>query len=233
VVEVLTNREEIRNLTKSLIHGARKDSMMMDAWRSDTPYTETNAPRRVIELPDERHDQVRRRCIYDRAFAEDPIGMKIIKRCVAEGEEAAILPEVTTKLMIVDTSEALIAITPTGANGAVRFHGGPPVIAFREYYEQKWKQSRLFGRARPSASPTGIPLSPVQREILDLLDQDFSDAKIAGHVNLSLGSVRRHIRAIVRELGVGTRWAASTEAHRRGWVGTELAPPPSTTKPTA
>lgn len=233
VIEVITDRQEVANLTKSLIHSAHKDWMMMDAWRSDTPYTESNASRRVIDLPDKRRDQVRRRCIYDRAFAEDPIGMKIIKDCVAQGEEAAILPEVATKLMIADTSDALIAITSTGAGAAARFRGGPPVIAFREYFEMKWKLARIFGRASASAPAAEVPLNKVQREILVLLDEGLTDAKIASHVHLSLGTVRRHIRAIVRELGVETRWAASAEAHRRGWVGTEPAPPPSTTKPAA
>lgn len=232
-IEVITDRQQVANLTKSLIHGARKDSMMMDAWRSDTPYTEGNAPRRVIDLPDERRDHVRRRCIYDRAFAEDPIGMKIIKDCVARGEEAAIVPEVAMKLMIVDTSEALIAITSTGAGAAARFRGGPPVIALSEYFEMKWKLARPVGRAPAAAPALGIPLNAVQREILVLLDGGLTDAKIATHLHLSLGTVRRHIRAIVRELGVETRWAACVEAHRRGWGGAEPAPPPSTTKPAA
>jgi hypothetical protein len=93
VIEVITDRQEVANLTKSLVHSAHKDWMMMDAWRSDTPYTEGNAPRRVIDLPDERRGQVRRRCIYDRAFAEDPIGMKIIKDCVAQGEKPPSCPK--------------------------------------------------------------------------------------------------------------------------------------------
>jgi DNA-binding CsgD family transcriptional regulator len=231
VVEVITNREEVANLTKSLIHGVRKDWMMMDAWRSDTPYTESNAPRRVIDLPDERRDQVRRRCIYDRAFAEDPIGMKIIKDCVAHGEEAAILPEVAMKLMIADTSEALIAITSTGAGAAARFRGGPPVIAFREYFEMKWTMARLLGRARAPAPAAEIPLNTVQRKILDLLDEGLTDDQIARHVGLVTGSVRRHIIEIRDKLGVQTRWAACVEAHRRGWVGTELTPRPSPNKP--
>jgi DNA-binding CsgD family transcriptional regulator len=224
VVEVITDRQEVANLTKSLIHGVHKDWMMMDAWRSDTPYTESNAPRRVVDIPDKRRDQVRRRCIYDRAFAEDPIGMKIIKDCVAKGEEAAILPEVAMKLMIADTSEALIAITSTGAGAAARFRGGPPVIAFREYFEMKWTTARLFGRVRASAPAAEIPLNTVQREILDLLDEGLTDDQIARHVGLVTGSVRRHIIEIRGKLGVQTRWAACVEAHRRGWVGTELTP---------
>lgn len=205
----------------------------MDAWRTDTPYTESNAPRRVIDLPSERGDQLRRRCIYDHAFTQDPIGMKIIKGCVAEGEEAAILPEVTMKMMIADTSEALIAITPTGAGGAARFRGGPPVVAFREYFEMKWKLGRPFGCAGAAASAAGNPLSAVQREILALLDEGLTDDLIARHVGLVVGSVRRHINEIKAKLGANTRWAACVEVHRRGWVGAEPASPPSTTKPAA
>lgn len=230
VIEVITDRQEVANLTKSLVHSASKDWMMMDAWRSDTPYTESNAPRRVIDLPDKRRDQVRRRCIYDRAFAEDPIGMKIIKDCVALGEEAAILSEVAMKLMIADTSEALIAITPTGAGAAVWFHGGPPVIALREYFEMKWKLARLFGHVPASAPAMEVPLNPVQREILGLLDEGLTDDQVARHVHLSVGSVQRHINEIKDKLGVPTRWTACVEVHRRGWVSAGPTEPSNATK---
>jgi DNA-binding CsgD family transcriptional regulator len=137
------------------------------------------------------------------------------------------------KLMIADTSEALIAITPTGAGAAARFRGGPPVIVFREYFELKWKLARLLGRASAPASAAGTPINPVQREIMVLLDEGLTDAQIARHVHLSVGSIRRHINEIKGKLGANTRWAACVEAHRRGWVGAEPASPPSTTKPAA
>lgn len=71
-------------------------------------------------------------------------------------------------------------------------------------------------RRRPSTQVTGRQrLTSREWEVLDLLAQGLSTAEIARRLVISASSVRVHIVAIVRKLGVSDR-AAAVDLFRRG-----------------
>lgn len=64
--------------------------------------------------------------------------------------------------------------------------------------------------ARPAAPETaGLGLTPRQREILQLLVEGRTNKEIAAALDLSIGTVKIHLAAIFRALGVTTRAAAA------------------------
>jgi DNA-binding NarL/FixJ family response regulator len=95
----------------------------------------------------------------------------------------------------------------------------PVIIAtLRDFFELLWER----------ATPLGIPphltgdedrLTDKQRIVLELIAQGLADGAIAHRAGISVGTVRRHIRAIMAKLGVQSRFAAGAAAHRRGWIG--------------
>jgi DNA-binding CsgD family transcriptional regulator len=81
----------------------------------------------------------------------------------------------------------------------------------------------VFGLVEPVARGFKPPklltgLTPRQLEVLHLLDDGLSTPQIAERLGISIETVRNHIRAILRTLGVHSRLQAVTEARKRGLV---------------
>lgn len=73
---------------------------------------------------------------------------------------------------------------------------------------------------RASLSAEAIaPLTPRQREVLALLGKGQSNKEIARHLELSEGTVKLHVTAILKALGVSNRTGAVIAAQRLGLTG--------------
>lgn len=68
----------------------------------------------------------------------------------------------------------------------------------------------------PAAS--GLPLTPRQAEVLRLLAEGAAPPQIAAALAVSLHTVRNHIQAISRRLGVHSRVEMMAKAYRAGLV---------------
>jgi PAS domain S-box-containing protein len=69
----------------------------------------------------------------------------------------------------------------------------------------------VFGqvtREEPKHSPAHPALTPRQVEVLRLLERGYSTRQIADELNLSLETVRNHVRGVLRALGVHSRLEA-------------------------
>lgn len=62
------------------------------------------------------------------------------------------------------------------------------------------------------------PLTPREMEILRLVVQGMSNREIAYDLGISHQTVKNHMTAILRKLGVAGRTEAAVHALRRGWV---------------
>jgi DNA-binding CsgD family transcriptional regulator len=69
---------------------------------------------------------------------------------------------------------------------------------------------------RPASLREEVGLTARQHEVLVLLGEGLSTEEIASHLTVATETVRNHIRAVLRELGVTTRVAAVAEGYRRG-----------------
>jgi DNA-binding NarL/FixJ family response regulator len=71
---------------------------------------------------------------------------------------------------------------------------------------------------RPEASSEASPLGAMtkrQRDVLELIVQGLSNKEIARELNLGEGTVKVHVAALFRTLGVTSRSAAAAEGARR------------------
>ena len=62
------------------------------------------------------------------------------------------------------------------------------------------------------------PLSPRQREVLDLLADGNGPSTIARRLGLSLPTVRNHVAAVLHRLGCHSQLEAVAIARRRGLI---------------
>jgi DNA-binding CsgD family transcriptional regulator len=82
----------------------------------------------------------------------------------------------------------------------------------------------VFGLVEPVAQGftpprhAGSALTPRQLEVLHLLDQGLSTTQIVARLGVSTDTVRNHIRALLRTLGVHSRLQAVAEGRRRGLI---------------
>jgi DNA-binding CsgD family transcriptional regulator len=82
----------------------------------------------------------------------------------------------------------------------------------------------VFGVAEPVAPAykpppiAGTGLTPRQLEVLHMLDRGLSTKQIARELGIQIDTVRNHIGALFRSLGVHTRLQAVVEARRRGLI---------------
>ncbi|EKV28627.1 two-component response regulator [Caenispirillum salinarum AK4] len=77
--------------------------------------------------------------------------------------------------------------------------------------------------AGPDLSLDATPLTPRQREVLALLGQGKSNKEIARILNLSEGTVKLHVTAILKALNVSNRTGAVVAASRLGLTSLEKA----------
>ena len=177
-----------------------------DQWRLPSESEMALAVNRAVQ-------QGRRvRAIYPaRALQEAPA---ILIGRAAIGEQIRVLPEVTTRLLVIGTSRALLP-DPLGVGNDRRVAIRQPSIVqvVTQYFDLLWD--------RASAVPTldrGEARPDLRRLLLGQLADGAKDEQIARNLGLSLRTVRRRIAAVMSDLGVDTRFQAGVEAARRGWL---------------
>jgi DNA-binding NarL/FixJ family response regulator len=73
--------------------------------------------------------------------------------------------------------------------------------------------------ARPTrASDREVSLTPRQAQVLHLLARGCSTEQMADELGVTQDTIRNHVRAILRRLGVHSRLEAVIEAHQRNLV---------------
>lgn len=70
----------------------------------------------------------------------------------------------------------------------------------------------VFRREMPDKGTKGAELTPAQREVYELLLRGFSTRKIADELDRSEFTVRNHIKAVFKKLGVNSRVALMTSS---------------------
>ena len=213
LVSVICDREQITELSASLVNTARKDWMTLENLHTEMPLTDDFAQ---PPLP-ANSGLVRCRSIYDAAAMDNPAARRIIQLCTKAGEQARILPKVPMKMKLADQTTAMLPLTPTGTAGALVIRAPLITAALREYFEMLWDRATPLNAGHAAARAGG--LTSVQQMVLELMAEGLQDDVIARRPGLSTTTVRRHITAILKRLDVTSRFAASAAAQRRGWIG--------------
>jgi DNA-binding NarL/FixJ family response regulator len=112
--------------------------------------------------------------------------------------------------------EELVGVIKIVAKGKYVFGG----LTFNERNVERWLNDKLDGSALPFNGELDIlhPLSVREMEVLSYVTRGLSNKEIAKLLAISHQTVKNHVTAILRKIGVEDRTQAAIYALRRGWV---------------
>lgn len=120
-------------------------------------------------------------------------------------ELAALLRSLGVHAAVTDPNGTLLAATPEGAK-ALAWSGRAPGVGV---------EVRLCGQsfrivvAKQGQPEAALDITPRQRVVVELIAQGLRNREIAQRLGISLHTVRRHVEALLKRLGVPTRAAAA------------------------
>jgi DNA-binding NarL/FixJ family response regulator len=161
-------------------------------------------------------DGVAVRGIHTKAVLDQPDQLETVKWGLARGAKARTLASAPVKLMIVDSTAAILP-----ARSGNRYRDGIVVIrqtsvldALVDYFEVLWAMALPIDAYRPSS--TGGALEADDRTLLTLMAAGFSDETIGRRLGVSAADARDHVARVIELLGAENRFQAGVQAVRRG-----------------
>jgi DNA-binding NarL/FixJ family response regulator len=150
-------------------------------------------------------------------------GVEATRRLLAEGASARILI-----LTTFDLDEYVYAALQAGASGFLLKDVRPDelvdairVVAAGNTLFGPAATRRLverFAQPEPTPAPALAELTEREREILSLLARGFSNAELADRLYVSEATVKTHVSAVLRKLGVRDRLQAVIAAYEGGLI---------------
>jgi DNA-binding CsgD family transcriptional regulator len=217
-VEVIRGREAIVQRAGQLQLCAQQDVVVFVKPPFLTPTEDRDRlERRLLE------QGIRIRRLYERAAFEEIGGYQHWSRFFDEGEEARVLPELPTKLMIADRRLGFLSLAPDerGGHAAALVRPCGVLDALNALVDSLWAQAVPV--SGPVTSARDHPwsrqgLTAADREVLTLLQTGLTDQHIARQLAMSERTVGRRVRRLMDRVGAETRFQLGWKASEAGWL---------------
>jgi DNA-binding CsgD family transcriptional regulator len=215
LVEVVTGRRAVLQRFEQVQRSARREIRAIDK----PPYAVPSGNHNPIEV-ELLARGIRYRAIYDPGGLEDFHDLRAdLERSAMLGEEARVLPDAPTKLILADDHVGLIPLQlePRSIESIVVVHRTALLGALGALFESLWERALPLALrwAEPPASD-----GPTRDEarLLTLLTTGLPDVVIARQLGLSYRTFQRRLRDLMARLGAETRFQAGMRAALLGWV---------------
>ena len=154
------------------------------------------------------------RTTYDAKVLELDNASEVLAARAEGGEKYRFTYDLPFSAVVVDETAAVLDLSSydvTG-NGSLLIRSRPLVLALGATLDAIWRL------AIPASRMSAEGLDRRDRNILSLLAGGASDATIARQTGVSQRTVERRVRALMDQLGAGTRFQAGVQAARRGLI---------------
>ncbi|ALG15120.1 hypothetical protein AOZ06_27860 [Kibdelosporangium phytohabitans] len=214
LVEVVHGSAQITQRAEQIMRTARHEVCFIDK----PPYAKLQNALSPVEA-DLLTQGVRFRGLYDRDALELHNLLTDLEAGIALGEQARVLADAPTKLILIDDRLAMIPLrsAPPALESAVIVHPSALLQALEALFHALWH----------SAIPLVLPDRTVIREdelsdtdlrLLALLTAGMTDRSIARQLGLSYRTFQRRLHELMARMGAHTRFQAGLQAAARGWV---------------
>jgi DNA-binding CsgD family transcriptional regulator/DNA-binding MarR family transcriptional regulator len=217
LVEVITGEGNIRSRTDQLPDAAEHQIRGFDRPPYVMPLDENVAEAKRMR------EGISYRVIYSAQAVMWPGRLEYdIRLACAAGEQARVRPELPTKIWIVDDKMALIPVKIGQQVIEASFLVRPCDLlsSLVALFEAEWERAiplRAFLGEEPTPAVADEP-DETRMAVLSCLAAGLTDEGIARSLGCSLRTAQRHIRRLMQDLNVTSRFQAGMEARQRGWV---------------
>jgi DNA-binding CsgD family transcriptional regulator len=215
-IRILNSLDEMAAVTAEAIAAGTE---IVRVFRAPSPRTDA-----IFDSPLHSHEEPSRgaggivldmACVYDSRILEIPDALTILEARERGGERFRLTTSVPFSCVIVDEAAAIVdvsAFDPTGFGSAL-VRARAMVLALISLFDHLWTLGSPLQRV-------GSGSAAEQRDqlILSLLAAGAPDATIARQTGVSQRTVERRVRALMDQLGAGTRFQAGVQAGRRGLI---------------
>jgi DNA-binding CsgD family transcriptional regulator len=215
-VRILNSLDEISSATAEIVATGAE---IVRSFRSISPRT-----RAVFASPRHSHEEpthgtggkeLETRTVYDTRVLEIDGALEVLEARERGGERFRFTTSVPFSAVIVDDTAAVIDVSgfERSGLGSALVRARPMVGALVALYDKLWDLGSPLNRG-----PGATPSERRDRTILALLAAGAPDATIARQTGVSQRTVERRVRALMDQLGSGTRFQAGVQAARRGLI---------------
>ncbi|TRV80855.1 helix-turn-helix transcriptional regulator [Streptomyces sp. 130] len=145
--------------------------------------------------------------LVDRDFLAEPAAVAALEERVRRGEQVRVVDSPLLKLAVADGETAMVQFSPERAV----LMRQPLTTLVTELFATAWRHSRPYLREVPE-------LSPVDRQILQLMLSGLTDAATAKQLGTSPRTVQRRLRALMDLASVTSRLQLGWYAMRNDWM---------------
>jgi DNA-binding CsgD family transcriptional regulator len=210
LAQLITDSDEVSRLTSTLLGSVQREWLTLSSHAPTEPVDGIGGA--AAPHPVERG--TRCRAIYHADSLQEAAARHKLEAIAETGTQVRILPHIQMGLRLADEAIALLPLTPAETSGALLIQSSVIVGALREYFELLWERAIPFGGTGHNSK--GFP--EIDIKILRLLIQGASDKDIAERVEMSLTTVRRHIKDLREGLGIKTRFQLGVVVVQQGLV---------------
>lgn len=138
----------------------------------------------------------------------------LVDKTIALGAQVRVIGNAPLKLLIADRVQALVPLDKPGVAGVLVVRSPVLIEALVTLFEAIWERSAPY----PPEGRANDVLTPFEQHLLALLAAGLKDEDMAAQTHLSVRTIRRHVASILDKLDATTRFAAGTQAAKRGWI---------------
>ncbi|GLZ75868.1 hypothetical protein Afil01_06750 [Actinorhabdospora filicis] len=197
LVEVVTGVDGVRQRFAQLQSGAAKD---LRAFVRSNPMAVSAAQNTAEGEAVQRG--VRYRIVVEKAVLAEPGLLARAEESLEAGEEIRIVPDLPLRMIIADGELGLVPLSSAGEPGAIVVHPSGLLDALIALFESTWDRAMAL---QPDDVPYADDLIELDRRIIALLLQGFTDNAVAKQLDISARTVQRRIRYLMDEAQVSTR----------------------------
>lgn len=216
MLELVSGPEDTRRQLDQLQRAAEREVCSLDR----PPYVThgSHSPTNPAE-DDALTRGVSYRAIYDpRAFTYSWQPAEL-RHFLQAGEQVRVYPDLPTKMIIVDRRVAFIPLDAHQPGAESLLVRAPAVVdTLQMFFETLWAQATRLPTPSDAAGMTSLVGDRPEQQMVDLVNlllAGLKDEVIARQLGVSASTLDRRVRALMRSLGVRTRFQLGWQARGR------------------
>ena len=216
-IETVPDAADVRRLIAETVQQCSKETMTVQPGGARTPVGLDEALPRDL---DAIRRGVRMRVLYQHTARASLHTKTYVTAIEAAGGQVRTMEQLAERMLIFDRSIAFIPkwVHPDQSPGAVVVRE-PVLVAFLcSFFEQLWLTAAPYIPSSPGYQEVS---NDVRLSVLRLLAQGLKDEVVARKLGMSVRTCRRHIAALMQEMGAESRFEAGVKAAQLGLLYAE------------